>query len=102
MLFCRSHNTSIFIYYYGKRKKCFLSPDYPCLIVSKLTDDIIRAALESFIHSDDEVRWLKLYNVMPKLTLQEIDEILYRKKQESIELKSEVDAEFEAESETND
>jgi len=72
----------------------FLLPDYPCIIVSKLTDDIIRAAIESFINSDDETRWLKLYHIMPKLTIEEIDEILYRKKQEEIEL----DAEFDAES----
>ena len=71
----------------------FLLPDYPCIIVSKLTDDIIRAAIESFINSDDEVRWLKLYHIIPKLNTQEINEILYRKKQEDIEL----DAEFEDE-----
>ncbi len=43
-----------------------------------------------------------MYHVIPTLTIQEIDEILYRKKRESIELEAEVDAEFEAESETND
>jgi len=85
-----------------KEKSAFLLPDYPCIIVSKLTDDIIRAAIESFINSDDEVRWLKLYHVIPKLNIQEIDEILYRKKQEDIELEAEVDAEFEAESDTKD
>ena len=53
-----------------KEKSAFLSPDYPCIIVSKLTDDIIRAAIESFINSDDEVRWLKLYHVIPLLTIQ--------------------------------
>jgi len=83
-------------------KSAFLLPDYPCVIVSKLTDDIIRAAIESFINSDDDVRWLKLYHVIPKLDIQEIDEILYRKKQEAIELEAEVDAEFEAESDTKD
>jgi len=46
------------------------------------------------------VRWLKLYHIIPQLNIQEIDEILYRKKQEEIEL--EVDAEFEAESNTKD
>lgn len=85
-----------------KEKSAFLLPDYPCIIVSKLTDDIIRAAIESFINSDDEVRWLKLYHIIPKLNIQEIDEILYRKKQEDIELEAEVDAEFEAESDTKD
>ena len=42
------------------------------------------------------MRWLKLYHIMPKLDIEEIDEILYRKKQEEIEL----DAEFEDESYT--
>jgi hypothetical protein len=36
-----------------KEKSAFLSPDYPCIIVSKLTDDIIRAAIESFINPQD-------------------------------------------------
>ena len=81
-----------------KENNTFLLPDYPCIIVSKLTDDIIRAAIESFINSDDEVHWLKLYHIMPKLTMNEIDEILYRKKQEEIELY----AEFEADSDTKD
>ena len=47
-----------------------------------------RAAIESFVNSDDEVRWLKLYHLMPKLSIQEINEILYRKKQEDIELET--------------
>lgn len=88
-----------------KEKTTFLSPDYPCLIVSRLTDDVIRAAIESFINSDDgvfdELYWLKLYHVMPKLTIEEIDDILNRKKQEAIELQIEIDAEFESESDTN-
>ena len=81
-----------------KEKSTFLSPDYPCIIVSKLTDDIIRAAIESLINpkdfpDDDELRWLKFYHVIPKLTTEEIDEILNRKKEEEIQL----DAEFEDE-----
>ena len=71
----------------------FLLPDYPFIIVSKLTDYIIQAAIESFVNSDDEARWLKLYHIMPTLNIQEINEILYRKKQEEIEL----NAEFEDE-----
>ena len=81
-----------------KENSTFLSPDYPCIIVSKLTDDIIKAAIESFINSDDEARWLKLYHIMPSLTIEEINEILYRKKHEDIKLDAEIDAEFEAES----
>ena len=85
-----------------KKKMEFLSPNYPFIIVSKLTDDTRRAAIESFINSDDEVRWLKLYHLTAKLNIEEIDEILYRKKRESIELESEVDAELEDESAAND
>ena len=76
-----------------EENNAFLPPDYPRIIVSKLTNDIIRVVIESFINSDDEMRWLKLYHIIPQLNIQEIDEILYRKKQESIE----IDAEFEAE-----
>ena len=81
-----------------KEKSTFLQPDYPYIIVSKLTDDIIRAAIESFINPKDfpeeeELLWLKLYHVIPKLTPEEIDEILNRKKEEEIQL----DAEFEDE-----
>jgi hypothetical protein len=70
--------------------------------VTKLTDAIIRAAIESFINpkdypDDDELRWLKLYHVIPKLTTEEIDEILNRKKKEEIQLDAEIDAEFEDE-----
>ena len=74
----------------------------------KLTDDIIRAALESFINpqdsidSDDELYWLKLYYVIPKLDPEEINEILDRKKQEEIKLDLEVEAELEAKSDPND
>lgn len=91
-----------------KEKSDFLSPDYPSIIGSKLTDDIIRAAIESFINPQDpidphdELHWLKLYHLTAMLNIEEIDEILYRKKRESIELESEVDAEFEDESATND
>ena len=80
-----------------KENSAFLSPDYPCIIVSKLTDDIIRAAIESFMNSDDGMYWLKLYDIMPSLEIEEINEILYRKKQESIELSVEVELELDQE-----
>lgn len=87
-----------------KKKMEFVLPDYPLIIVSKLTDDIIRAAIEAFINPQgqnptdphEELYWLKLYHLTAKLDIEEIDEILYRKKQEDIEL----EAEFEAESDT--
>lgn len=91
-----------------KEKNGFLSPDYPCIIVSKLTDAIIRAAIESFINPEDsgniyeESYWLKLYHVIPSLNMEDVNELYDRKKQESIKWEAEVDAEFEAESDTKD
>ena len=92
-----------------KKKMKFLSPNYLFIIVSKLTDDTIRAVIESFINPQDpidphdELYWLKLYHLIAKLDIEEIDEILYRKKRESIEeSESEVDAELEDDSATND
>ena len=90
-----------------KEKSSFLSPDYPCIIVSKLTDDIIQAAIESFINPPDseniyeELYWLKLYHLIPSLNMEDVNELYDRKKQEAIEWEAEVDAEFEAESDTN-
>jgi len=90
-----------------KKKMEFLSPNYPFIIVSKLTDDTIRAAIESFINPQDpidpheELYWLKLYHLIPSLEMEDVNELYDRKKQEAIELESEVDVEFEAESETN-
>lgn len=93
-----------------KKKMEFVLPDYPLIIVSKLTDDIIRAAIEAFINPQEqnptdpheELYWLKLYHLTAKLDIEEIDKILYRKKREAIALESEIDKEFEAESDTND
>ena len=85
-----------------KEKSSFLSPDYPCIIVSKLTDDII----ESFINPQDygniyeELYWLKLYHLIPSLTMEDVNELYDRKKQEAIEWEAKMDAEFEAESDT--
>ena len=80
----------------------FLLPSYPSIIVSKLTDDIIRATIQAYIDTDDHLYWLKLYHIVPKLKIKEINEILYRKKQEAIELAAELDAELENESDPKD
>lgn len=55
-----------------KENNVFFLPNYPYIIVSKLTDDIIRAAIKSFINSDYKIRlrWLKLYYVVTKLNIQ--------------------------------
>jgi len=80
-----------------KQKMEFLPPDYPFIIVSKLTDDTIRAAIESFINPQDPINiydewyWLKLYHIIPNLEMEDVNELFDRKKQESIELEREVD-----------
>jgi len=85
----------------GKFESDFLSPGYPYIIVSKLTDEIIRAAIQAFIDTEDDSYWLKLYHITPSLEIEDINEILYRKKQENIELEAKIDAEVEAESDIN-
>ena len=72
-----------------KEKSIFLSPEYPFIIVSKLTEDIIQAAIESFINPQDSVYealyWLKLYHLIPSLRMEDVNELYDRKKQEAIE-----------------
>lgn len=68
-----------------ERTKCnFIEPDYPVIMVSKLTNEIIKAAIQSFIDSEEDAFWLKLYHIAGSLTIEEINEILSRKKQEKI------------------
>lgn len=62
----------------GKFKGNFVPPGYP---VSKLTDEIIEAAIQAYIDTEDDSYWLKLYHIVPTLDTEDINEILYRKKQ---------------------
>ena len=77
-----------------KSESNFVPPDYPCIIVSKLTDDIIKESIESFIEDRDDSYWLKLYHITTALKIEDVNEILYQKKQEMIELDAEIDAEL--------
>ena len=80
-----------------KFKSNFVPPSYPYIIVSKLTDDIIRAAIQEFIDTKEDSYWLKLYHMTATLKIEDINEILYRKEKENTELETEIDAEIEAE-----
>lgn len=80
-----------------KDEHTFLEPDYPSIIVSQLTDEIIKTAIQAYIEEDDNVYWLKLYHLIPKLGMEEIDEILNRKHKEERELNEKMEAEFELE-----
>lgn len=80
-----------------KFKSNFVPPGYPYIIVSKLTDDIIRATIQEFIDTKEDSYWLKLYHMTATLKIEDINEILYRKEKENTELETEIDAEIEAE-----
>ena len=73
-----------------KLKSNFVPPSYPYIIVSKLTDDIIGAAIQSYIDKEEDSYWLKLYHITATLNIEDINEILYRKeKEETAELEAE-------------
>ena len=71
----------------------FLPPQYPYIIVSELTDEVIKAAIEEFISAEENSYWLKLYHITPTLDIEDIHRILNRKKQEA--LKTDLQVEFE-------
>lgn len=86
----------------------FLSPGYPYIIVSKLSDDIIRAAIQKFINEEEDSYWLKLYHITATLDIKDIDEILDRRKEKeekdlelNLIIEAEIDAEMKTESNTN-
>ena len=85
----------------GKFKDDFVPPGYPYIIVSKLTDEIIQAAIQAYIDTEDDSYWLKLYHIVPTLDIEDINEILDRKKQQNIELEAKIDAEVETDSDIN-
>ena len=80
-------------FFYTLMEKCrsnFVPPSYPYIIVSKLTDDIIRAAIQEFIDTKEDSYWLKLYHMTATLKIEDINEILDRKEKENTELEAEI------------
>lgn len=75
----------------------FLPPQSPYIIVSKLTGEIIKAALEDFIRTENDSYWLKLYHVTPTLNIEDINKILERKKQENLKLALQIELEIKLE-----
>ena len=73
----------------------FVPPGYPYILVSKLTDEIIQAAIQAYIATKDDSYWLKLYHITATLNIEDINEILDRKEKEDIELEAKIDAEVE-------
>ena len=76
----------------------FLPPQYPYIIVSELTGEVIKAAIEEFISAKEDSYWLKLYHVTPSLNIEDIHEILNRKKQEALKIDRQVESEMVLES----
>ena len=60
-------------------KSDFVPAGYPYIIVSKLTDEVIRAAIQQFIDEKEDLYWLKLYHMIATLNIEDINEILDRK-----------------------
>jgi hypothetical protein len=69
-------------FFYTLMENNFVPPCYPSIIVSKLTDDIIRAAMQEYIDSEEDSYWLKLYHITATLKIEDINEILDRKEKE--------------------
>lgn len=63
-----------------KGKTDFVPVGYPYIIVSKLTHEIIRAAIQEYIDTEEDSYWLKLYHITAVLDIENINEILDRKK----------------------
>ena len=79
----------------------FVPAGYTYIIVSKLTDKTIRAAIQEFIDAKEDSYWLKLYHITATLNIKDINEILDRKEKEEMELEAKIDAEIEGESDIN-
>ena len=72
-------------------KSNFVSPDYPYIIVSKLTDEIIRNAIQEFVDSEEDSYWLKLYLATPLFEIEDLNEILDRNAKENDKLNKEIE-----------
>lgn len=73
--------TPKFFYTLMKRfNRNFLPPYFPYIIVEKLTNKIIRDAIQEYIDADEDAYWLKLYHVAATLEIKDLNQILEQKK----------------------
>lgn len=70
----------------------FLEPEFPYIIVSKLTKEIVRAAIQAYVDDRDDSFWLKLYHIAPALNIEEINKILQQKNEENAKFDNEMEA----------
>jgi len=72
-------------------KSNFVSPNYPYIIVSKLTDEIIQNAIQEFVDEREDSYWLKLYLAAPLFEIEELNEVLDRNAKENEKLNKEIE-----------
>lgn len=65
-----------------ENKKGFVEPRFPFLIVQKLTPEIIREAIETFLVEDADGFWFKLYSSTQYLTTDNLDFVINRDQKE--------------------
>lgn len=70
------------ISYLERRKKSFVEARFPFLIVQKLTPEIIREAIETFLVEDADGFWFKLYSSTQYLTTDNLDFVINRDQKE--------------------
>ena len=73
-----------------KFKSDFVPAGYPYVIVSKLTDVVIRSTIQEFIDVKEDSYWLKLYHMTATLKIEDI-------KEKNIELEAKIDTKIEGE-----
>lgn len=61
-----------------KTQMDFVSPDYPFLVVRKITVPVIKEALKELLESEDDGYWLKFYSTTSALTLNDLHSIMDR------------------------
>ncbi|MBL1229825.1 hypothetical protein IW492_11340 [Enterococcus sp. BWB1-3] len=54
----------------------FLAEKRPYIVVSKLEEDIIRRAIESYAYEKEDAHWLKLISVFPAFDIKELDQMI--------------------------
>ena len=63
-------------------KQKFVDPDYPAIIVSELTETVIKEAIQAFINELDDGFWFKLYSSTLYFTTDDLDLIIDRHNKE--------------------
>lgn len=59
-----------------KTQMDFLSPDYPFLVVRKITVAVIKEALKELVESEEDGYWLKFYHATSALNLNDLHSVL--------------------------